>query len=59
MQQNTEPQLPESYATRRMEICRTCEHYAMFICKQCGCFMPAKTRLKGAECPIHKWLQES
>jgi hypothetical protein len=59
MQQNDEHQLTEPYASRRIEICRACEHYAMFICKQCGCFMPAKTRLKGAQCPIGKWLQES
>ena len=24
-------------------------------CQECGCFMPAKTRLKGAVCPIGKW----
>lgn len=49
---------PEPFAQTRIKICRECEHYTMFVCKQCGCFMPAKTRLKMAECPIKKWLRE-
>lgn len=53
---NTEP--PESFAQQRIAICRSCEHYKLFVCTQCGCFMPAKTRLKFAECPIKKWLRE-
>ena len=41
---------------RRMEICRSCEHFnAMFAqCKICGCFMEAKTRLQGFHCALSK-----
>jgi rRNA maturation endonuclease Nob1 len=28
-------------------------------CRECGCFMAAKTWLKDAECPIGKWHRES
>lgn len=50
---NADPDEP--FAQRRIKICRECEHYKMFVCTQCGCFMPAKTRLKMASCPIKKW----
>ena len=49
----------EPFARRRIEICRQCEHYVMFVCKQCGCFMPAKTRFRGTSCPIGKWAAET
>lgn len=44
-------------AEKRMEICRGCEHFisATSTCKECGCFMTAKTKLPNAYCPIHKW----
>ena len=48
----------EPFALRRIKICRECEHYKAFICTQCGCFMPVKTRFKGSECPKQKWLKE-
>ena len=56
--QQTPDEELEHYALKRIKICRQCEHYKMFICTQCGCFMPAKTRLKGAECPKQFWLKE-
>jgi hypothetical protein len=41
----------------RYAICLYCEHLdkTVKICNKCGCFMPAKTRIKDAECPIKKW----
>ena len=47
----------EDYAQKRLAICKSCPEYKMMICMKCGCFMPAKTRLKGAECPIGKWMR--
>lgn len=41
---------------RRIELCKACDRLTSFnICKECGCFMPVKTRIKSAECPIGKW----
>jgi len=57
-QQPDQNEPPESYAQARLAICRTCEHYKMFVCTQCGCFMPAKTRFKWTECPLKKWSKE-
>jgi len=48
----------EHYALSRIKICRSCEHYKMFICTQCYCVMPIKTRIKNVHCPINKWLAE-
>jgi membrane protease subunit (stomatin/prohibitin family) len=40
----------------RYSICENCPHLTVAkTCTQCGCFMPAKTRLKHAVCPIEKW----
>ena len=41
----------------RLDICRSCPRYfnPTGTCKECGCFMTLKTRLKSAECPIGKW----
>lgn len=40
----------------RMAICRECEHLTKLKrCRQCGCFMDAKTWLADQECPIGKW----
>lgn len=38
----------------------TCKHCPSFIpdgerCAECGCFMSAKTYIRGAECPLGKW----
>jgi hypothetical protein len=37
-------------------VCQDCPHLtAAKTCTRCGCFMPAKTKLLHAECPIKKW----
>ena len=43
--------------SERMKICRGCEFFRDSIaqCKKCGCFMPVKTRLEIAKCPVGKW----
>ena len=54
--------------TDRLHTCRACEHYvvstrscgplvteAFTDSPLCGCFMPAKTKLKVASCPLGKW----
>ena len=41
----------------RLSTCNNCEHYNSFFkqCKICKCFMPLKTMLVNANCPINKW----
>ncbi len=41
----------------RIEICNACPELIQLTkqCKQCGCFMAAKTKLKDAKCPLGKW----
>lgn len=48
--------LPE-YAQKRLEICNACElfRHTTKTCGSCGCFMPAKTVMKTADCPENKW----
>lgn len=42
--------------TERMEICKTCPFKGDDNrCGKCGCFLPAKTRVKKSTCPIGKW----
>lgn len=49
------PYASKEVAAERLSICNGCEFLKLKICKQCGCFMPAKTKLAKAECPIGKW----
>lgn len=44
-------------AYERIKICQQCDKYLSTakICRVCKCFMPAKTRIKQAKCPIGKW----
>ena len=41
----------------RLNICRACDRFiqATSQCKECGCFMKIKTRIKDAECPLGYW----
>jgi hypothetical protein len=41
----------------RYSICKECPllNDVTKTCKECGCFMPAKTKLKAATCPVGKW----
>jgi len=48
-----------STAKLRMDICKSCPELSWYFCNNCGCYMPFKTRLRGAKCPINKWLPET
>jgi uncharacterized RmlC-like cupin family protein len=50
-----EPETPESRS--RMDICNACDQLMkpVKICKECYCFMPAKTLIPISECPLGKW----
>lgn len=51
------PKMSEELAQKRMEVCSSCEHLIQLTkqCKKCGCFMPMKTKLQDATCPVGKW----
>jgi hypothetical protein len=53
---NTE-YVDKAEAEARLNICRECPFFIKNTqqCKECGCFMNLKTKLKLAECPQHKW----
>ncbi len=39
----------------RQQICESCEHFKIFMCKVCGCYMPFKVRIQTSACPKGKW----
>lgn len=47
----------EALADSRYSICNACPELIKLTktCKQCGCFMAAKTKLSLATCPLGKW----
>ena len=46
----------EDVQKARYAECEGCEHFlASKQCTECGCFMPIKTKLLHAKCPIGKW----
>jgi hypothetical protein len=46
-----------SLAKQRFNVCNSCDDLQkpLDMCKHCGCFMKAKTRLVEATCPLNKW----
>jgi hypothetical protein len=51
----------DAVARARMEICEACPQLIPITkqCRQCGCFMPLKTKLEYALCPLNKWNSPS
>lgn len=49
--------IDESVASSRYSLCEVCPELTGSTkrCKQCGCFMPGKVKLKQASCPLGKW----
>lgn len=47
----------DEVAEERLAICNECPQLfkATMTCKECGCFMKAKSKLATAECPLKKW----
>jgi len=47
----------DDIAANRMDECLGCDRLiqATKTCKECGCYMPSKTTLPNASCPIGKW----
>lgn len=41
----------------RMAICSSCDEYLTTTkqCRICSCYMPLKTKLSAASCPIKQW----
>jgi len=50
------PEVDDITQTARMAICEACPHYLVtHQCFKCGCYMPTKSKLKYAVCPIGSW----
>lgn len=50
------PMVEDEVQKRRISICEECPEYTLTRqCKECGCFMPAKTKLLHASCPRGFW----
>lgn len=45
------------FAKERYDFCKTCTEFnnVLKLCTQCGCWMPGKTKLKSASCPLGFW----
>jgi hypothetical protein len=54
------PDVIRKFDRQRITICMSCDRFSKYtrLCKECGCFMPAKTKLRGSFCPIGKWGKE-
>ena len=47
---------PEELSKARLAICESCPFYLNTKkCQRCGCYMPVKTKLTKATCPVKKW----
>jgi hypothetical protein len=50
------PVVDEEKRKLRMDICKGCDKFQhSTLCVECGCFMPTKTWMIDARCPLEKW----
>jgi hypothetical protein len=51
------PRASDEQSDERLNTCNHCTEYIKVTkqCKQCGCFMPLKTKLLESVCPLGKW----
>lgn len=51
--------VPQEVAATRQDICNKCPERIDLTnqCKNCGCFLAAKTKIKQEKCPLDKWLE--
>jgi|VirMetMinimDraft_7_1064189.scaffolds.fasta_scaffold07099_3 hypothetical protein len=49
--------VPAQVAESRQNICNGCPKRIDLLnqCKECGCFLAAKTKIKQEKCPLDKW----
>lgn len=54
-------QVPSTVQEERLSICKTCEFYdaEKNMCKDCGCYLPHKTKDPYANCPKDHWFANS
>ncbi len=46
----------EKISSERFDICKNCDSLRPNnTCRECGCYMKAKTKFKKATCPLNKW----
>lgn len=47
----------DEVAKERMDICKQCDarNDTINVCTVCGCFLPAKVKLKESSCPMEAW----
>ncbi len=47
----------ESEVNKRYGVCKNCPEFINLTkqCRQCGCVMSLKTKIKHAVCPLGKW----
>jgi hypothetical protein len=52
---------PHKIAKVRLIVCRNCKSNRWggrrMWCKECGCYIPAKVRVKDEVCPLKKWVE--
>jgi hypothetical protein len=44
-------------ADMRINLCKSCDMFMKGVCKSCGCYMPIKTKMTHASCPLGKWSE--
>jgi len=44
-------------AQQRFNLCKVCEKFynPTATCRECGCFMKLKVKIKNVACPLNKW----
>lgn len=52
----SQPRADKETRASRLGVCKECPSFKLkSVCNECGCFMPVKTWLSNATCPLGKW----
>lgn len=50
------PKVSDAEHSQRMSVCEKCPKLMVTKqCSECGCYMPIKSQLMHASCPLEKW----
>ena len=56
---NTTFFLTKEEAQKRYDICKECDRFIPLTaqCKECGCIMKLKVKMRNSKCPLDKWKE--
>lgn len=49
------PMTPDDVYNTRVDTCKNCPQFRFYQCRLCKCFILAKAKVPGEQCPLNRW----